>query len=345
MAERPYGALEHDPAAGMTSPVDPNVLRRKIAAHRRPPVALPDPAPQAARAITRALRHAATPFEGLGLLPADPALGTVCDLDQALQALPDQGLLAVVEDGKGLRGLIALGAGLVDALVEVQTTGRVEPSEMTPRPVTRIDEALVRDFVDLTLAALGRETAGLAGRDWPARLSYASRIRDRGQVNLLLPDRDYRVLSAGLGFDGVARRARMALVLPVEAEPVPGAAPDAPRPVDQTWAAARSRMLDGLELPLEAVLLRLRRPLVEVQAMAVGDLLRFDPADLLTVTLEAAGERALAQGRLGQKGGRRALCLAGRGAAPPQAEPAPDPAPTPRSVPELNPLPPGLAAP
>jgi flagellar motor switch protein FliM len=297
----------------MRAQVDPTILRRKIAASRRAPAARPDPAPLAARALGRALRHAAAPFDGLGLLPGGAALGLVVDLDGALAALPDQGLLAMVEDAGGHAGLVALGSGLVDALVEVQTTGRVEPHEMPARPVTRIDEALARDFTDLALAALGRELAGIPGRDWPARFGYGSRIKDRGQVGLLLPEGSYRLLSAELGFDGVARRSLVALVLPVLGAQGDGPA-EPPRGQDPAWVAARARLLDALVLPLEAVLLRLRRPLAEVQGLSVGDLLRFDPADLMAVTLEAPGGRALATGRLGQKNGRRAICLSARDA-------------------------------
>lgn len=324
----------------MKSPVDPSVLRRKIAAHRREPVAQPDPGPQAARALGRALRHAATPFEGLGLVPGDAHLGPPADLDAGLSALPEQGLLAVIEDAAGLRGLIALAPGLVDALVEVQTTGRIEAAEMPPRPVTRIDEALARDFIDLALAALGRELVGIAGRDWPARLSYASRIKDRGQVNLLLPERGYRVLSADVGFDGVGRRAAFILVLPTEPATRVDA-PEAPRPADAAWIAARARMIDGLDLPVEAVLMRLRRPLAEVEGMTVGDLLRFDPADLQAVTLEVPGGRALATGRLGQKGGRRALCLAGRRGAVAMQGAGPEQAAQPPKLPSQPGLPQG----
>ena len=338
----------------MTSPVDPTVLRRKIAAGKRPPDAGPDPAPLATRGLARALRHAAVPFEGLGLLPDAPALSAALDLDMAMASVPERGLLAVIEDAAGLRGLIALGHGLVDALVEVQTTGRIEPVEMPPRPVTRIDEALARDFVDLVLAALGRELAGIPGRDWPARLSYASRIRDRGQVALMLSEGAYRLLTATIGFDGVARRAPIALVLPLEVQ-MPGVAGTDPLRMapDPAWIAARTRMVEGLDLPLEAILLRRRRPLAEVQGLSVGDLLRFDPSDLLSVTLEAPGGRALATGRLGQKGGRRALCLTARSPAVVPAAPQPPveqaqpptlhPSPTPPQM--LPDLPPDRAAP
>lgn len=315
----------------MPSPVDPSVLRRKIAACRKPPADRPDPGPLAARGLGRALRHAAVPFTGLGLLPDPGTLGDPVDLDGALAALPDHGLLALLEDAAGLLGAIALGPGLVDALVEVQTTGRVETTEGPVRPVTRIDEALARDFVDLALAALGRELTGIPGRDWPARLSYANRIKDRGQVGLLLPEGRYRLLSADVGFEGVTRRALVRLVLPL----APATAATDPGhlapPPDPAWVAARTRILDTLELPLEAVLLRLRRPLAEVQGLAPGDLLRFDATDLQAVTLETGGGRALAKGRLGRKGGRRAICLAAsdEGAAP--SAPLPEP-PDPRQA-------------
>ncbi|PWK62053.1 FliM/FliN family flagellar motor switch protein [Roseicyclus mahoneyensis] len=328
----------------MTLSVDPTVLRRKIAAHARPPAAPPDAVPQAIRALGRALRHAATPFDGLGLMPSAITVTAGCDLDGLVAGLPDHGLIAALEAEGGARGLLAVGPGLIDALVEVQTTGRIEAAELPPRPVTRIDEALVRDFIDLALAALGREAGGIAGRDWPARMAYGSRIRDRGQINLLMPDGAYTVMSAGLGFDGVERRSRVVLALPQSklegAGPTPAAGPVA----DPGWIAARARMLDALPLSVEAVLMRLTRPLARVEGLAVGDVLPFDASDLQAVRLEAAGGRVVATGRLGQSGGRRALRLNG------QVARAPSPAPTTSTpVPVPDPMPaavslPGLVA-
>jgi hypothetical protein len=58
--------------------------------------------------------------------------------------------------------------------------------------VTRIDEALVRDFVDFTLAAFARETAALRR----ARLARADGLRQRAsatgsQITLLLAEGAY----------------------------------------------------------------------------------------------------------------------------------------------------------
>jgi len=309
----------------MTTPAAPSVLRRKIAAHARAPDPRPDPGPQAGRGLGRALRHAATPFEGLGLMPGAITVALGSDLDGAIAALPDGGLVAVLEEA-GLRGLLSLSPGLIDALVEVQTTGRVEVEPLPPRPVTRIDEALARDFIDLALAAFARETAGVPGRDWPGRMSYGSRVRDRGQLTLLLPEGGYTVLSADLGFAGTERRARLVLALPRDPAQARDPAREPARAADADWIAARARMLDGVRLPLEAVLMRVTRPLAEVQGLAVGALLPFGMADLHKVAVETAQGKVLVQGRLGQLGGRRAVCLPPR--APPPAPPAPpDPAP------------------
>lgn len=290
------------------------VLRRKIAAHARPAPEPPDGTAEAATGFTRALRHAAAPFEGLGLQAGAALARREAGLTAALAALPEAGLLAVIEAEGGARGLVALSPGMVDALVEVQTTGRVDAGELPPREVTRIDEALVREFLDFTLAAFAQETAELPGRDWPARLVHGSRVRDRGQVSLLLPEGRYLVLVADLGFEGVTRRASVVLLLPPEgAVAMPGspAAATGPAPADPDWCRARQGMIDRMPLPLEAVLMRVTRPLAEVDRLAVGDLIPFGAGELAHVTLETGAGAAVLCGRLGQIGGRRALRLPG----------------------------------
>ena len=347
----------------MPIPTELSALRRKIAAHARAPAPRPDARRLAGRGFGRALRHAATPFDGLGLAPGDITVDAGCDLDTAIAALPDYGLVAALEAEGGARGLLALAPGLVDALVEVQTTGRVEAADLPPRPVTRIDEALVRDFVDLALAAFARETLTADGRDWPDRMTYGSRVRDRSQITLLLPDMGYRVISADLAFAGVGRQARIVLILPSDPNLARATGPEKPRPLDPGWVAARARMIDALRLPLDVVLMRVNRPLSSVQGMAVGDILPFDMADLNEVALETGAGRVLAHGRLGQLGGRRALRLPGAArdslattataSAPPNmaggsvaallnptGAPAADPGPDPGSGPAPGPAPP-----
>jgi flagellar motor switch protein FliM len=281
---------------------------RIVAAHRRGVAEARDRTPELSRAFDRALRHAAVPFRGLGLRCGDIAVVQDAPLSRALEDLPRHGLVAVLEDREGQRGLIALSHTVVDALIEVQTTGRVEPQELAPRPVTRIDEALSRDFLDLALAAFARETEGLERRDWPDRMTYGSGIGDRAQLPLLLPERGFHLLSAEVQLgEGVGRRGQISLTLP--AIPSEAAATAAAVPPD-TWRTDLAEALSSVDIPLEAVLCRILRPLHEVEALAPGDLLHFEADDLAAVSLEAAGGRRALAGRLGQAGGRRALKIA-----------------------------------
>lgn len=293
----------------MTPPLAHKALRRKIAAHQpaAPSASARDEA--AVNAFGRALRRAAMPFDGLGLALGQMDIAVDQPLHAVIAALPSHGLVAALEDEQGRRGLVGLSAGLVDALIEVQTTGRVEATELPPRPVTRIDEALARDFIDLALAGFAQEGQPITGRDWPARMAYGSRIRDRGQINLLLPEGAHTLLQGEVGFQDVARRAQFVLALPRIAGATAGADAGSPKMPDAAWLAARERLLAELPLCFEVVLMRLIQPLAKVERLAVGDLIPFSAADLHHVALEDDQGRALYHGRLGQIGGKRALRL------------------------------------
>jgi flagellar motor switch protein FliM len=308
----------------MSAPLEHRALRRKIAAQTRAAPVAADLTAALGRAFGRALRRAGGPFEGLGLQLGAVSVTAMQNLEAAIAALPENGLAAALEDAGGRRGLIGLSPGLVDALVEVQTTGRVEAADLPPRPVTRIDETLTRDFIDLVLAGFAQEAQGVAPRDWPERMGYASRILDRRQITLLMPEGGHLILAAELGFDGVDRRAAFVMVFPQDPALARGEGAVRRKPADAAWQQARAHILSEIRLPLDVILLRLIRPLAEVQQLAVGDLLPFASADLAEVALENTEGRALAHGRLGQLGGRRALRLPG--AVPQGAQPMPAPA-------------------
>jgi hypothetical protein len=206
-------------------------------------------------------------------------------------------LIAVLEDGGGARGLIALSHGTVDALVEVQTTGRVDPRELPPRPVTRIDEALCRDFIDLCLAAFSRETREVEDRDWPERLSFGSRIADPGQLGLLLPDRD---LSRAVGrMSRWARRARAgaggACSAAHAATRCRAPSPPRARCDPEAWRKALEQAMAEARDRARRRLVRTTRSLRDLEAMGPGDLIGFDPADLASVRLETFGNARAAR--------------------------------------------------
>jgi flagellar motor switch protein FliM len=290
-----------------TSPTAEGALARIVAAHRRQAVAARDRSPAMSAAWARSLRHAAVPFRGLELSPQRIEVAEHVALSAALEALPGHGMIAVLEEPDGARGILALSHGAIDALVEVQTTGRVDPRELPPRPVTRIDEALCRDFLDLCLAAFSREAAGVEDLDWPKRLSFGSRVDDRKQLNLLLPDRTYHMLDAAFDVgEGGPRQGQAVLILPRTRAPEAPPTARSGMPAED-WRETLEAALSQAPVPLEAILFRTTKRLRDVEAMAPGDTIEFDRADLLGVALGTPSGKTVLRGRLGQIGGLRAI--------------------------------------
>ena len=92
----------------MTPSLAHTALRRKIAAHRPVAPSAPELDGATSHAFGRALRRAAMPFEGLGLVLGQVGVETQQPLHAVIAALPDQGLVAALEDEQGRRGLIGL---------------------------------------------------------------------------------------------------------------------------------------------------------------------------------------------------------------------------------------------
>lgn len=315
----------------MTDPTGPEkahsggALARMVAVHKREAEVARDRTPALSRAWDRTLRRAGAAFKGLNVVPDTVTIAERARLADGLAALPETGLVAALEDRDGHRGLIGLSHGVVDALIEVQTTGKVEARGLPPRPVTRIDEALSRDFLDLSLAAWTHETTDHEDRDWPERMSFGSAVPDRRQLPLLMPDQGYHVLSAtvALGED-TPREGTVVLLLPCTGVARPaGAGPQAAAapPLEQPdeWKAAMEAAMQEAELKLDAVLLRTRRTLYQLERLEPGDLIDFGPAELASVRLETPAGRHVATGRLGQIGGKRALRLVAPVGTPPGA--------------------------
>ena len=279
-------------------------------------------------ALTRALRKAAAPYEGLMATPDPQEAQWDMTLAEARAALPEHRLLAVLEGGQGARALCILENGVVDALVEVQTTGRVDTAPAMLRATTQIDAALSRDFIGLFLGGFAAEMGGQAGVNWPLGLTYGACVTDDRQLDLLLPDRPYHLITVQLSLGDGAKTGRIMLLVPVTGE-------TAYQPEDGpgdglAWARLWPAIASEAPVALEAVLLRQTMPLARLQGLDVGDVLEFDRADLAQMRVTDVKGKPVLRARLGAVAGKRALCLVpGAGLPPPKtvARPAPEPAP------------------
>jgi len=98
--------------------------------------------------------------------------------------------------------------------------------------------------------------------------------------------------------------------------------PEAAGQTGVAFAQMLADQLDAASCVLDAVVSRVSLPLMRVMALKVGEVITLPRAAIDRICLEGLDGRALAEGRLGQNRGMRAIRLAGVEAVP-QARAAP----------------------
>ena len=279
------------------------------------------------RALRLALGRAGQAVPGLGLEVAGLTEARL-SLSELLDLPPDRALLAMIEGPGEALGLIALSPGVLATLIEAQTTGRVGQGDPAVRKPTRTDAAMSAGLIDRVLTGLGAELDASPDRVWAGGFRYASFLEDPRPLELLLEDTPYRVFRAALTLATGARQGEVLLALPAAGR---GKAPATALPLTAAAApvAPPSTLAEvALAAPaqLTAVLHRLTIPLSAVLGLKPGDVVPVPSAALDQIVIEGLDGRRLAEGKLGQNRGHRAVRLAaapGRtaAAAPPQTPP------------------------
>lgn len=270
-----------------------------------------------AKALRLALAQAGEDLLGSAILT-----GTVEEARTTVPQMADMiedGALVVLLDGPArARGLAILDPGALAAVIEALTTGRITSgaSSASPRCPTATDAFLCARFLTETIGAFATHLAALPEADWAAGFSAGDHVRDARNLPLLLQDVAFRSIAAPMDFDAGLRSGRLQVVLPwVSPRPAARALP-APSPVvgetsaghgtEQARADASAKLMQG-EVALEAVLHRVRLPLVRLAEWKPGDLVPFPVHAIGAVSLVDAAGVPVAKGRLGQARGHRAV--------------------------------------
>jgi flagellar motor switch protein FliM len=293
--------------------VDDSAIRRKLASAK---AEAQDGGPGADRSWRVALARAARDELKLPLDVRALALGRA-GLAEVLELPPERALIAVLEGpGEGL-GVLTLAPEVLQAMVEVLTIGKVAAhAPSADRRPTRTDAAMVAPMLDAALIDLERALEQEADLVWAGGWRYASFLDDPRPLGLMLEDFSYRVLKADVELADGARKGLVQLILPAEGLgrlPTRGAATRAPSDeanAHRAFAEALAEEVGAAESTLIAVLMRLSVPLSGVMGLSVGDVLPLASASLDRISLEGVDGRKLAEGKLGQNRGMRALRLA-----------------------------------
>lgn len=293
-------------------------MRRKAGAGRPPPEI---GRPTAAKVLRAAIVQAADEVAGLvasaGMV--DEARTTLAPF---IETLPEPALLALVE-GPGARfGLVVLDAQTVAALIEIQTTGRVVARPAEPRAPTRTDAIMCADVIDRFLELLEQRAAEAELEVAPAvsGFRYGLALAEPRAIMMTLEDIPYRAFRFEIDLGNGAKTGTVQLLLPYDP---PGAAHAGAAETRAFAEAIRAQVLESHAV-LSATLFKRKMTVAEVAGLEVGFRLVLPRAALANIAVEAVDGTVVAQGRLGQVNGYRAVRLTASGAAElsaPQPEP------------------------
>lgn len=320
-------------------------ILRRMAGARETAVPARGAAPHLERALPTSVLRVADRIDGLGL-GTGRRTTRMLDASGAFEGLDERALCLLIDPAgfdphapggptsevlAARTGLIAFTPTLTDALVEVQTIGRVDGPARPSRRPTRIDAALAQPFARAVLDGLGPLLPPGGDEPVPGALRAGSFIAGPDSLSLILTARRYLRLDLELRLADGARLADLALILPVTDAPLAEAA--AVSDPEAGWKQALDAVTRDAPVRLEAVLAPMKIPLSRLLALKVGDLVPLDPGALGCVVLHGGssgitlrGRKRLPRGaamvgRLGQLNGRRAVKIA---ALPGEtAEPAP----------------------
>ncbi len=284
------------------------ILRRKVATAR---AAAAEGGPGADRCWRLALARAARDLLKTTLDFHSMTLDRR-SLAEIVELPPERSLIAVLDGPKEGLGVIMLSPAVLAGFIEAQTIGKVKATDLTLRKPTRTDAAMVAGVIDAALRGLEIALADEADLVWAGGFRYASFLSDPRPLGLLLEDTVFKVLRAEVDLAGGARHGEIVLAMPAEGRgmmPASKAAPGEQPDHGHLFVQALSERVNGANCRLEAVLARLTLPLSEVMGLSEGAVLALPQAGLERISLEGFDGRLVAEARLGQNRGMRAVRL------------------------------------
>ncbi len=205
---------------------------------------------------------------------------------------------------EGLVGLVIADPEVLAAAGEMMTTGRIRPTPAEARSPTEVDAALIEPFLTGLMTAIQRDCGSSSPGDWFPAIAVGRKFSGVMALRLALPERPYKIFRMTLDLGAGGRQGEIAFALPAAI-----AAPEDPpeRHCRADWPAQMSDVVMQKPTEVEAILGRFRLPLAIAEALKVGQVLLLLELDIGAVSLEASDGSRIANCRLGQSGGMRAV--------------------------------------
>lgn len=278
------------------------------------------------RAVRMALTKAANDAVGLSVVVSSVA-EEVMQLDDMLGSLEDGlMLLGLMVSGRSV-GMIALDMQMRAAVLEMQTTGALIAQKADDRPPTRTDKTLCDPLLLTFLDAFPHAVIGTSLEGWTDGVVLGDQIQSTRAAGLILQDRDYRVVRMRVDLDLADRQGLLVMTLPlVHHDPDPVSA----QPPEVDWQTAFEQVVHDTPACLDAQLHRFPISLARAETLKIGDVLPLPGCTVHSVRLLDPDGKEVAQAKLGQIGGKRAVRL--------QAAPVPQLTELAAGTPSLGPI-------
>lgn len=262
----------------------------------------PEPVPlSTTRALQFAITRAADTAFGMALSVIAVA-EDVLPLDDAVRALPDDGLIIALERAGDVVGCLVVDQQLRSAVIEQQTTGRIAPQSSAPRQVTGADLLLISPLISHFLKQASAEGISPCLASSLKGVGAGHRMAGPRSVGLALDDGLFRVLDLKIQL-GENRQGGLVVVVPAHDQTQPVAADSAA----EDWGDRFTQAVMAAPAAINAELATLSLSLAQMRQLAVGQLLPVYGANVGSVKLRAADGSQICSARLGQSMGKRAV--------------------------------------
>lgn len=231
---------------------------------------------------------------------------------RALQEILDEeSLLAILEGQNGEPGALAVDMQILAGLVEFQTLGQVIPRPVVDREPTRVDAALITPLIEDSLMRFVRNL-GEEGTPpkWLQHYKFGAMVADCRTLALGMMAQDYHMFVMDITLEHGKKSGTMAWIFPdievlVETE----------GEVRETETEKFQKNVKLATTTLNAVIGKVTMPIAQIQGLQVGDILALPEDPIKSAKLEAMDGDVIADARIGQLDGMRAVCVPGLAAA------------------------------
>ncbi|MEM6563799.1 MAG: FliM/FliN family flagellar motor C-terminal domain-containing protein [Pseudomonadota bacterium] len=227
--------------------------------------------------------------------------------DAVFKDLAEGALLVFLDGPRRATGGAVLGAPLVTALVQQQTTGKISDVSATERIMTATDAALCAPMLDALFAKANALLETAEDRAVVASYKFGARAEDSRLFALALDAAEYHVIRLTIDIASGKMQSEMTLILPVLAP-----APDVIEEEDASPtypAVTLGPVVMNLRTELNAVLHRLPLSVGRLGALKPGDTLSIPGDAFDDVALMSIDGRFIGQGPVGQVEGQRAMMM------------------------------------